>query len=135
MRDLGYGPDGIAGEIGRRYRVRPREGYRLAWGWSLEEAAGRFNECAVRQGADLEARVRLTGSRLSELERWPDTMRKPSVRVLFLLAAIYATDVLFLLDFADHESLPRQDLLVLLRRPRPRQRRGIPGGRPVTGGL
>ena len=35
-----------------------------------------------------------------------------------MLAEIYETDVLCLLDLADHESLPQQDRLVLLRRPR-----------------
>jgi transcriptional regulator with XRE-family HTH domain len=77
MRGLGFSTDEIAAEIGRRYRLRPREAYRLAWGWSLERAAARFN-----------------------------------------LAGIYETDVLCLLDLADHESLPQQDRLVLLRRPR-----------------
>ncbi len=60
----------------------------------------------------------LTGSRLSEWEHWPRSSRKPSVYVLVLLAEIYQTDVLCLLDLADHESLPQQDRLVLLRRPR-----------------
>ena len=35
-----------------------------------------------------------------------------------MLAEIYETDVLCLLDLADHESLPQQDRLVLMRRPR-----------------
>jgi transcriptional regulator with XRE-family HTH domain/plasmid maintenance system antidote protein VapI len=35
-----------------------------------------------------------------------------------VLAEIYATDVLCPLDLADHESLPQQDRLLLLRRPR-----------------
>ena len=38
--------------------------------------------------------------------------------MLLLLAEIYQTDVLCLLDLADHESLPQQERLVLLRRPR-----------------
>jgi len=118
MRGLGFSYDEIAAEIERRYRARPREAYRLAWGWSLERAAVRFNERAARQDADPEARASLTGSRLCEYEKWPHSMRKPSVYVLFMLAEIYETDVLCLLDLADHESLPQQDRLVLLRRPR-----------------
>ena len=118
MRGLGFSYDEIAAEMGRRYRLRPRQAYRLAWGWSLEQAAARFNEGAARQDADPEARAGLTGSRLSEWEHWPRGSRKPSVYVLFMLAEVYQTDVLCLLDFADHESLPQQDLLVLLRRPR-----------------
>jgi len=118
MRGRGFSLDEIAAEIGRRYQVRPREAYRLAWGWSLEKAAGRFNDRACREGADAEGRASLTGSRLSEFEHWPQTARKPSVYVLCMLAGIYQTDVLCLLDFADHESLPQQDLLVLLRKQR-----------------
>ena len=118
MRGLGFSYDEIAAEIGRRYRLRPRQAYRLAWGWSLEQAAARFNERAARQDADPDARASLTGSRLSECEHWPRSSRKPSVYALFMLAEIYETDVLCLLDLADHESLPQQDRLVLLRKPR-----------------
>ena len=118
MRGLGFSHDEIAAEIGRRYRLRPRQAYRLAWGWSLEQAAARFNDRAARQDADPDARASLIASRLSEFEHWPRSSRKPSVYVLFMLAEIYETDVLCLLDLADHESLPQQDRLVLLRRPR-----------------
>ncbi len=44
---LGFSYDEIAAETGRRYPVRPREAYRLAWGWTLEQAAVRFNDRAV----------------------------------------------------------------------------------------
>jgi transcriptional regulator with XRE-family HTH domain len=118
MRSLGFPYDEIAAEIGRRYRARPREAYRLAWGWTLEQAATRFSDHATRQDADPDARAGITGSRLSEYEHWPRSTRKPSVYVLFMLAEIYETDVMCLLDLADHESLPQQDRLVLLRRPR-----------------
>jgi transcriptional regulator with XRE-family HTH domain len=118
MRSLGFPYDEIAAEIGRRYRARPREAYRLAWGWTLEQAAARFSDHATRQDADPDAHADITGSRLSEYEHWPRSTRKPSVYVLFMLAEIYETDVLCLLDLADHESLPQQDRLVLLRRPR-----------------
>ena len=117
MGDRGFSHHEIAAEIGRRYRVRPREGYRLAWGWSLEKAAGRFNDYAAGQETDAEGRASLTASRLSEFEHWPQTARKPSVHALVMLAGIYQADALCLLDFADHESLPQQDLLVLRRRP------------------
>ncbi|MBV9857653.1 MAG: helix-turn-helix domain-containing protein [Streptosporangiaceae bacterium] len=118
MRALEFSYDEIAAEIGRRYRVRPRQAYRLARGWSLEQAAARFNERAARQDADPDARASLIASRLSEVEHWPRSSRKPSVYVLFRLAELYETDVLCLLDLADHESLPQQDRLVLMRRPR-----------------
>jgi transcriptional regulator with XRE-family HTH domain len=118
MLSLGFPYSEIAAEIGRRYRARPREAYRLAWGLSLERAATRFNDRAARADAEPEARATLTGSRLSEWEQWPRAGRKPSVYVLCMLAEIYETDVRCLLDLADHESLPQQDRLVLLRRPR-----------------
>ncbi len=118
MRSLGFPYDEIAAEIGRRHRARPREAYRLAWGWTLEQAAARFNDHAARRDADPKARASMTGPRLSEYENWPRSTRKPSVYVLCMLAEIYETDVMCLLDLADHESLPQQDRLVLMRRPR-----------------
>jgi hypothetical protein len=58
----------------------------------------------------------MTGPHLCELEKWPGSTCKPSVYVLCLLAGVYETDVLCLLDLADHESLPQQDRLMLIRR-------------------
>jgi transcriptional regulator with XRE-family HTH domain len=116
MRALGFGYDEIAAEVSRRYQVRPRQAYRLAWGWTQDQAAARFNERAASEGTDPEGRASLTGPHLCEVERWPNSERKPSVYVLCLLAGVYETDVLCLLDLADHESLPQQDRLVLLRR-------------------
>ena len=49
MRGLGFRYDEIAAEIARRYRARPREAYRLAWGWTLEQAAARFSDLAPGQ--------------------------------------------------------------------------------------
>jgi transcriptional regulator with XRE-family HTH domain len=118
MRAVGFSFDEIAAEFARRYRLRPREAYRLAYGWTLEGAAARFNAHAAKESADPEARSGLTGSCLGEYEKWPDSTRKPPVYALCLLARIYETDVVCLLDLADHESLPQQDRLVLLRRPK-----------------
>jgi len=119
MRNLGLGYDEIAGEISRRYRLRPRESYRLAWGWSLNHAAARFNALAAHEGTDPQARAGMTGPHLCEHERWPDGGRKPSVYVLLMLAQMYETDVLCLLDLADHENLSPQDRLTLIRLPQP----------------
>lgn len=118
MRAVGFSFEEIAAEFARRYRLRPREAYRFAYGWTLDGAAERFNACAAKEGADPEGRASLTGSRLCEFEKWPDGPRKPSIYVLCVLARIYETDVMCLLDLADHESLPQQDRLVLLRRPK-----------------
>jgi hypothetical protein len=118
MRGLGFSYDEIAAEIGRRHRVRPRKAYRLARGWTLDHAAARFGALAAREGSDPEARASMTGPQLCEFEKWPHSTRKPPVHVLLMLAQMYETDVLCLLDLADHESLPQQDRLVLLGRPR-----------------
>jgi len=116
MRGLGFSYDEIAIEVTRRYPVRPRQAYRLAWGWTLDKVAERFNELAAREGTDPEGRAGMSSSHLCEVERWPDSDRKPSVYVLCLLAKVYETDVLCLLDLADHECLPQHDRLVLMRR-------------------
>jgi transcriptional regulator with XRE-family HTH domain len=116
MRALGFGFDEAAAEVSRRYQVRPRQAYRLAWGLTLDKVAQRFNELAAREGTDPDGRAGMSSPHLCELERWPDSDRKPSVYVLCLLARVYETDVLCLLDLADHESLPQHDRLVLMRR-------------------
>src|SRR5450756_76460 len=116
MRGLGFSFDEIAAEVSRRYQVRPRQAYRLAWGWTQDQAAARFNERAATEGTDPDGRASMTGPHLCEVEQWPDSERRPSVYVLCLLAGVYDTDVLCLLDLADHESLPQQDRLVLTRR-------------------
>jgi hypothetical protein len=117
MRGLGFGYDEIAAEIARRHRVRPRQSYRLAWGWTLNNAAERFNALCARQGTDPQARAGMTGAHLCEYEQWPASERKPSVHVLVTLARLYDTDALCLLDLADHESLAPEDRLALIRPP------------------
>jgi len=120
MRGLGLGHDLIAAEMARRFRLRPRESYRLAWGWSLVQAASRFNALTATEGTDPQARASMTGSHLCEYEHWPSGGRKPSVYLLVMLAQLYETDVLSLLDLADHENLAPQDRITLIRRPVPR---------------
>jgi hypothetical protein len=117
MRKLGLGGDEVAGEIARRYRLRPRQAYRLARGWSLNHAAARFNALAASIGTDPQARAGMTGPHLCEHERWPDGGRRPSVYVLLMLAQMYETDALCLLDLTDHENLAPHDRLTLIRRP------------------
>ena len=122
LRKLGMGYDEIAAEIARRYRLRPRESYRLARSWSPEDAAARFNALAAQDSTDPAGRAGMTSTHLCEMERWPlapSGGRKPSVSVLVMLAQMYQTDVLSLLDLADHENLAPQDRRTLLR-PDPR---------------
>jgi transcriptional regulator with XRE-family HTH domain len=115
MRALGFGFDEAAAEVSRRYQVRPRQAHRLARGWTQDQAAARFNELAAGEGTDPDGRASMTGPHLCEVEQWPNSDRRPSVYVLCLLARVYETDVLCLLDLADHESLPQQDRMVLMR--------------------
>jgi len=123
MHRLGLGHEQIAGEIARRYRGRPREAHRLAHGWTLGQAAARFNACAAERGCDPDGLASLTASRLCEYEKWPQSQRRPSVYVLVMLAIIYQTGVLNLLDLADHEHLPPHDRLGILQ-PEPPARSG-----------
>jgi hypothetical protein len=111
MRGSGMSYAEIAAEVARRYQFRPRKAWRVAWGWTLEEAAGRYN--ALRAKGAEEAVTSLTGSRLSEWENWPLNARKPSFVSLCLLAEIYHCPVLDLIDFRDREHLPSEELLAL----------------------
>jgi transcriptional regulator with XRE-family HTH domain len=115
MRGLSLGQEQIAGEIARRYRVRPREAFRLARGWTLGQAAAQFNARAADLGTDPGGLASLAGNRLCEYEKWPHSERRPSVYVLVMLAHIYQAGVRDLLDLADHEHLPPRDRLTLLQ--------------------
>jgi hypothetical protein len=128
MRACGFSYDEIADEFGRRYRMRPREAYRHAYGWTLDHAAACFNALAARAGTDAEARASLTASRLCEFEKWPSSSRRPSAYALIMLAQMYETDVLRLLDLDDHEQLPPRDRLLLIRREQAQPQ--APSGRP-----
>ena len=48
MLGLGMSRVEIAAEMARRYKLRPRAAWRTAWGWTLEEAAERFNAVRAR---------------------------------------------------------------------------------------
>jgi|HubBroStandDraft_1064217.scaffolds.fasta_scaffold05523_2 tetratricopeptide (TPR) repeat protein/transcriptional regulator with XRE-family HTH domain len=111
MRGLGMTYGEIAAEMGRRYKLRPRAAWRIAWGWTLEEAAERYN--MLRAKDETRALTSLTGSRLSEWENWPFSTRKPSILSLCLLAEIYQASVLDLIDFDDREKLSTAELLAL----------------------
>ena len=111
MLGLGMSRAEIAAEMARQYGFRPRAAWRTAWGWTLEEAAERFN--VVRAAGAGEAVTALTGSRLSEWENWPLSTRRPSVVGLCVLAEVYQCGVPDLIDFHDREKLPAPELLAL----------------------
>jgi tetratricopeptide (TPR) repeat protein len=111
MRGLGMSYAEIAAEMARRYRLRPRKAWRIAWGWTLEEAASRHN--ALRARDSDQAVTALTGSRLSEWENWPFSTRKPPVTGLCLLAEIYHCAVADLIDLHDRDNLTTAELITL----------------------
>lgn len=76
MRSVRFSYDEVAVEVSRRYPVRPRQAYRLAWGRTLDQVAARFNELAANKGTDPDGRAGMTGPHPCELERWPDSDRK-----------------------------------------------------------
>lgn len=57
----------------------------------------------------------MTGTRIGEHERWPYGGRQPSLYVLMVLAATYGAEVDDLVDDADLQAMPGQDLAVLAK--------------------
>ncbi|WP_239377605.1 MULTISPECIES: hypothetical protein [unclassified Frankia] len=115
MLDAGMTHADVADEFIRRYRLRPRAAFRYAHGWTLLQAAAHINGDAARLDLDPHGRAPMTGSRLSELEHWPDTTarRRLTPQILALLATAYGTDVHSLLDVRDHTHMRAADLLVI----------------------
>jgi transcriptional regulator with XRE-family HTH domain len=117
MRGMGFGYAEIAAELSRRYRLRPRKAYRVAYGWTLDQAAARFNARAAGETTGPQPPANMTSSHLCEYEQWPFGGRRPFVYILLVLAKVYDTDVSCLLDFADHENISPADRMTLLREP------------------
>lgn len=93
----------IAAEMRARFAFRPREAWRHAHGWSLQQAADRINTL----GAARPDAVAADASLLGKWEKWPLTAgRKPSNAVLGLMAAAYECVVPELLDFEDRRMMP-----------------------------
>ena len=89
--------------------MRPREAFRRAHGWTLQEAANRFNTYMLRDAEGVDGageHVQLTASRLCDLKPggWVAANRLPTCWTAGL-AAIYGTDVASLLDYEDHTKL------------------------------
>lgn len=111
MQKLGMSRAETAAEMSRRYKLRPRAAWRAAWGWTLDEAAGRYNALPPAPGR--EPATSLTGSRLSEWENWPFSARRPSVTGLCLLARVYQCGTADLVDVHDREKFPAAELTAL----------------------
>lgn len=117
---LGCTLETVAREMTRRWRIRPREAYRHAHGWSQDEVARQFELARVtgdisspgRTAPRLSSPV-MSGVRIGEYERWPAGGRRPSVYALVVLAQVFETSVDHLLDYLDHRELPDTDRAVL----------------------
>ncbi|GGP86010.1 hypothetical protein GCM10010278_75570 [Streptomyces melanogenes] len=97
----------IATEMRVRFHLRPREAWRHALGWTLQETAERLS-CAPGQTIAADA------SLVAKWEKWPGaSARRPSLQVLVALAGIYGCDVEDLLDIDDRRALPNSDLRIL----------------------
>ncbi|MGW4272426.1 XRE family transcriptional regulator [Streptomyces seoulensis] len=115
MAATGCATADIAMEMRTRYRMRPREAWRHAHGWTLQGAADRITQASGnRPGESVAADASLVG----KWEKWPaPSSRRPSVAVLLTMAEVFGCRATDLLDLADRRSLPEADLRVLSSRP------------------
>ncbi|GHE38095.1 helix-turn-helix domain-containing protein [Streptomyces capitiformicae] len=101
----------IAVEMRARYRMRPREAWRHAHGWTLQEAADRITQVSVRRPGGA---VAADASLLAKWEKWPGpSARRPTPTVLLAMADAFACRVQDLLDLEDRRALPDGDLRLL----------------------
>ncbi|KPI22955.1 hypothetical protein OV320_1003 [Actinobacteria bacterium OV320] len=105
----------IAIELRSRFRMRPREAWRHAHGWTLQETADRITQASTsRPGESVAADASLVG----KWEKWPGpSSRRPSLPVLSAMAEAFACGVEDLLDLDDRRALPKSDLRLLINRP------------------
>ncbi|MFG3053485.1 XRE family transcriptional regulator [Kitasatospora sp. NPDC048239] len=104
----------IAAEMRTRFAFRPREAWRHAHGWTLQEAADRFNAATGACGPSAD------GSLLGKWEKWPDQAgRRVTLTVLTVLAELYGATLEDLLDLEDRRSLPESDRRLLRHQPDP----------------
>ncbi|MDX2916156.1 helix-turn-helix domain-containing protein [Streptomyces griseiscabiei] len=101
-------------EMRTRFRMRPREAWRQAHGWTLQEAADRITQASTRRpGESVAADASLVG----KWEKWPrPSSRRPSLSVLFAMADAFTCHVEDLLDLDDRQALPEADLRLLAHR-------------------
>ncbi|MGK5447970.1 XRE family transcriptional regulator [Streptomyces radiopugnans] len=103
----------IAVEMRARWRMRPREAWRHAHGWTLQETADRINDHSSSRPGPGGA-VAADASLVGKWEKWPGpSSRRPSLTVLLVTAEVFGCQVEDLLDLEDRRSLPESDLRIL----------------------
>ncbi len=120
----------VATEMRVQFGLRPREAWRHAHGWTLQESADRVNAAAARRRGDS---VAADASLIGKWEKWPGpSSRRPSLAVLDILAEVYGCAIEQLLDMDDRRVLPEKDLRIvdLTSGPRPSARIHAPGHEP-----
>ncbi|MFJ6130445.1 XRE family transcriptional regulator [Streptomyces griseoviridis] len=111
MLAVGCTTSEIATEMRVRYRMRPREAWRHAHGWTLQTAADRITEAAASTSP-----VAADASLTAKWEKWPGgAARRPSVPVILAMASAYGCEPGDLLDIDDRRALPDTDLRALTR--------------------
>ncbi|MHB9861701.1 XRE family transcriptional regulator [Streptomyces sp. YIM S03343] len=104
----------IAVEMRARYRMRPREAWRHAHGWTLQDAADHITQAGNQHPAEA---VAADASLVGKWEKWPGpSSRRPSLPVLSAMAAAYGCRPEDLLDLDDRQALPKGELRLLCRR-------------------
>ncbi|MGW1563985.1 XRE family transcriptional regulator [Streptomyces sp. NPDC002144] len=99
-------------EMRARFRMRPREAWRHAHGWTLQETADRITQASGRHPGEC---VAADASLVGKWEKWPGpSSRRPSLAVLFAMAEAFACRVEDLLDWQDRQALSEADLRLLV---------------------
>jgi tetratricopeptide (TPR) repeat protein/transcriptional regulator with XRE-family HTH domain len=108
LQQQGRRHEQIAAAMTRQFGDKPCQAWRHAHGWTQNEVAERFNEAVG------DERASMTGNRISDYERWPRKGgMKPTVRALAVLAKIYSTRALNLIDPHDRQKFDAGELLAL----------------------
>ncbi|EFL23901.1 putative transcriptional regulator, XRE family [Streptomyces himastatinicus ATCC 53653] len=98
-------------EMRVRFRLRPREAWRHAHGWTLQGTADRVTELGFRRPGEA---VAADASLVGKWEKWPGPSgRRPSLAVLLLLAGVFGCDVEDIVDLADRKALPESEQRIL----------------------
>lgn len=100
--------DQIATAMVEEFQDRRRVAWRNAHGWTQEHVADQFN-CFVG-----DPNRSMTGQRISDFERWPLTEgRKPVPETLAILAELYGTNLLELVDDHDLQNMTLKEQAAL----------------------